>query len=197
MLQQDAARAKAAGLSDLAESIDQQVTRMERQVAYHLAHARAAASGGAHSAPVALSESVDGLLRTLGRVHADRALSLTSTVDAAVAVRVERVDLDEILGNLMDNACKWARSSARVSAEPQMDGATPRVAVHVDDDGAGLEPALREVVLARGVRADEQAPGTGLGLAIAQDLAGLYGGSITLGDSPLGGLRATVTLPAR
>ena len=79
MLQQDAARAKAAGLSDLAESIDQQVTRMERQVAYHLAHARAAASGGAHSAPVALSESVDGLLRTLGRVHADRALSLTST----------------------------------------------------------------------------------------------------------------------
>lgn len=196
VLQQDVDRAKAAGLDALAESIGQQVARMTRHVDWHLAHARAAASGGTATATANVAESVDGLARTLARVHAERTLSITSAVDAGVAVRVERVDLDEILGNLMDNACKWARTTVRVSVELK-DGAARTVAVHVDDDGAGVAPDLRARVLARGVRADEQAPGTGLGLAIAQDLAALYDGAVTLGDSPLGGLRATVTLPRR
>ena len=97
-----------------------------------------------------------------------------------------------MLGNLVDNACKWART--RVEVRSVVDGG--RVVTTVDDDGPGLDPSLRETVLQRGVRADEAAPGSGLGLAIVADLVELYGGSIALGSSPLGGLRATLGLPA-
>ena len=94
--------------------------------------------------------------------------------------------------HLLDNACKWARSTVRVQSEAR-DGA---VAVSVDDDGPGLAPELRIEVLRRGVRADEQSPGSGLGLAIVRDLAGLYGGAIALEQSPGGGVRAVLRLPA-
>jgi signal transduction histidine kinase len=106
-------------------------------------------------------------------------------------VRVQREDLDEMLGNLLDNACKWAAS--RIVVEAAIKG--PSVVIAVDDDGPGLPTALRPIVLQRGMRADEAAPGSGLGLAIVRDLAELYGGSISLGDSPRGGLRAQITLP--
>jgi signal transduction histidine kinase len=97
-----------------------------------------------------------------------------------------------MLGNLLDNACKWARSGVSVRSA-QADGI---VTVSVDDDGLGLAPELRTEVLRRGVRADEQAPGSGLGLAIVRDLAGLYGGAIALEQSPRGGVRAVLRLPA-
>ena len=97
-----------------------------------------------------------------------------------------------MLGNLLDNACKWAKS--RVSVESSSAGG--RLVVLIDDDGAGIAPALRESVLQRGIRADEAAPGSGLGLAIVRDLAELYGGSISLEESPAGGLRARLDLPA-
>ena len=92
----------------------------------------------------------------------------------------------------MENACRWA--AARVAVECAVRG--PRLAVTVDDDGPGLAAPLRESVLRRGVRADETAPGSGLGLAIVADLAELYGGWIALEDSPAGGLRARLELPA-
>jgi signal transduction histidine kinase len=114
------------------------------------------------------------------------------TIDASASVAVQREDLDEILGNLLDNACKWARSRVSVEAHP----AAGRVSIAVDDDGPGIAASMRESVLQRGVRADEAAPGSGFGLAIVRDLAELYGGSIELGDSPAGGLRATLKLPA-
>lgn len=103
----------------------------------------------------------------------------------------QREDLDEMLGNLVDNACKWAKSRVTITSalEPG------RVIISVDDDGAGLDPSLREAVLRRGVRADEAAPGSGLGLAIVRELAELYGGSISLHESPAGGLRARLALP--
>jgi signal transduction histidine kinase len=107
-------------------------------------------------------------------------------------VRAQREDLEEMLGNLVDNACKWARS--RVEIHSSANGG--RIEVVVDDDGPGLDPRLRETVLQRGVRADEAAPGSGLGLAIVADLIELYDGSITLTGSPLGGLRAILRLPA-
>ncbi len=107
-------------------------------------------------------------------------------------VQSQREDLDEMLGNLVDNACKWAKT--RVEARSIVEGG--QVVITVDDDGPGLDPSLRETVLQRGVRADEAAPGSGLGLAIVADLVELYGGSITLGSSPLGGLRATLRLPS-
>ena len=191
VIAREAERAEAAGQPELATAIGQQVERMRRQIDYHLAHARAAASGATPGARCAIRESADGLARTLLRLHADRSLTIDVEVNALHTARVQREDLDEMLGNLLDNACKWARTRVIVgSAETGGD-----VVITVDDDGPGLAAAMRDAVLVRGVRADEQAPGSGLGLAIVRDLAEVYKGSIALRDSPLGGLRATLTLP--
>ena len=191
ILAHEAERAHAAGQAELGIAIDQQVERMRRQIDYHLAHARAAASGATPGARCAVRESVDGLTRTMQRLHAERHLIIDAQVSPEHVVRVQREDLDEMLGNLLDNACKWARSTVVVDALVG-DGS---VAITVDDDGDGLPVEMRSAVLQRGVRADEKTPGFGLGLAIVQDLAEVYGGSITLEASPLGGLRATLTLP--
>jgi signal transduction histidine kinase len=119
-------------------------------------------------------------------------VSISVDVPSDHAARAEREDVDEMLGNLLDNACKWARSRVRIASE-RRDG---RIVITVDDDGAGLDPSLRERVLQRGVRADEAAPGTGFGLAIVRDLSELYGGSVSLESSSAGGLRARLELPA-
>jgi len=193
VLSQEGERAAAAGQHELAATIGQQVTRMRRQIEYHLAHARAAASGGtAGTARCTVKESADGLARTLLRLHADRGLTILIDVSADQHVRVQREDLDEMLGNLLDNACKWAKSRVQLSSTMLESSVT----ILVDDDGGGLDPSMREAVLLRGVRADEAAPGSGLGLAIVRDLAELYGGSISLEQSPEGGVRARLTLPA-
>ena len=191
VLAQDAERAEAAGQHDVAASIGQQVERMRRQVEYHLAHARAAASGSTPGARSSVRESADGLARTLLRLHAARTLAIDVRVSPAHAARVQREDLDEMLGNLLDNACKWTRRQVVVDSTERDD----QVIVTVDDDGPGLAAGMREAVLERGVRADEQAPGFGLGLAIVRDLAEVYRGTVHLDDSPLGGLRARLTLP--
>lgn len=192
VLLQEAEAANRAGQPDLAAAIRQQVDRMQRQMDYHLAHARAAASGAAPGTRCVVAEAAEGLARTLRRLNADRHIAITIEVDASHAVRTERADLEEMLGNLLDNACKWAASRVLLSTEPS----GPSLLVLVDDDGPGVEDALLETVLQRGVRADETAPGSGFGLAIVRDLAEVYGGAIALSRSPLGGLRATLTLPA-
>jgi signal transduction histidine kinase len=192
ILSQEAERADATGQTELASSIRQQVDRMRRQVDYHLAHARAAASGASAGARCSIRESAEGLARALRRLHAERGIAIEVNVSDADSVRVQREDLDEMLGNLLDNACKWARSRVVVSTSKVDD----RIAIVVDDDGQGLKPEMRESVLQRGVRADEAAPGSGLGLAIVRDLAEVYGGSIALDASPEGGLRARLSLPA-
>jgi signal transduction histidine kinase len=190
ILNQHAARARASGNDEFASAITQQVDRMRRQVDYHLAQARA--SGGHAGARSHVLTSADALARTMATLHADRGLMIDVHVSHEHFVRVQREDLEEMMGNLVDNACKWARS--RVEIRTQLtDG---QVAVLVDDDGPGLDPSLRESVLQRGVRADEAAPGSGLGLAIVRDLAELYGGTVALSGSPLGGLRATLHLAA-
>jgi signal transduction histidine kinase len=193
VLSQEAARARTAGQSEIADSVDQQVARMQRQVDYHLAHARAAASGVTVGTSASVKESVDGLTRALLRLHAERRLTIDANVPADLEVRVQREDLDEMLGNLLDNACKWARTLIVVGAGS--DGAMTTITV--DDDGCGIVEGMREAVLRRGVRADEAAPGSGLGLAIVRDLVELYGGSISLDTSPLGGLRASLRVPSR
>ena len=191
LLNQQAERAKASGQTALAAAIHQQVERMRRQIDYHLAHARASAAGGNPAARCHVLTSADGLARTMLTIHADRALAVDVHVSHDHFVRAQREDLDEMLGNLVDNACKWARS--RVEIRSAIDNGF--IVTTVDDDGPGLDASLRETVLQRGVRADEAAPGSGLGLAIVADLVDLYGGSIALGASPLGGLRATLRLP--
>lgn len=192
VLAQEAERAEAAGHRELAAVLGEQVERMRRQIDSHLAHARAAAAGTAGDERCAVADSAQGIARALLRLHAERGVTIDVNVRADRVVRVARADLDEMLGNLLDNACKFARS--RVTLEAAV--AERQVVITVDDDGPGLSPELREAVLKRGVRADQAAPGSGLGLAIVRDLAELYGGSITLGASPAGGLRARLELAA-
>ena len=192
LLAHEAARARAVGQSDVAAAIDQQVERMRRQVDYHLAHARAAAASAAPGTVCPVRESADGLARAMHRLYAERGISIDVLVPAELTARVQRQDLDEMIGNLLDNAAKWTRSRITIDARRTADA----LEVFVDDDGSGLDAGLREAVLQRGVRADEAAPGSGLGLAIVRDLAELYGGSVALESSPLGGLRARLQLPA-
>jgi signal transduction histidine kinase len=193
LLALEAERASTTGHDDVAAALREQVDRMRRQIDYHLAHARAAASGAGLGARASVAESAEGLARTLPRLYADRRLTIDVRVDPSHSVRVQREDLDEMLGNLLDNACKYAHSRVLVTSA-QHDG---HIDILVDDDGAGLVPSMRDVVLQRGVRADEAAAGSGFGLAIVRDLAELYGGSIAIEGSPsLGGLRARLSLPA-
>ena len=192
VLAQEAEQAEAQGHPDLAATLRQLVERMQRQVDYHLARARATAS--ARAAPglrCSVLPSVEGLVRTMRRLHAERELRIDADVSPAHEIRGRREDLDEMLGNLLDNACKWARS--RVAISSVIDHA--QLSISVDDDGPGLDPSLRAQVLQRGARADQQVQGSGLGLAIVSDLAELYGGSVTLETSPLGGTRARLQLP--
>ena len=139
-----------------------------------------------------VADSAESLIRTLDRLHSERGLDVDHQLLPGLAVRVQREDLDELLGNLLDNAYKWAKQRVVVSALTEGDS----VVIMVDDDGPGLPPSMLEAVLQRGVRADEAAPGSGLGLAIVRDLAELYEGSIMLEASPAGGLRARLRLPA-
>lgn len=192
ILAQEAERAAAAGERDLADSIAEQVDRMRRHIDYHVAQARAAASGATPGARCRVRDSADALSRTLLRLHADRGVGIDVEVAPDHVVRCERQDLDEMLGNLLDNACKWAHGRVVVASEVY--GNT--VLITVDDDGAGLAADLRQAVLERGVRADEAAPGSGIGLGIVRDLAELHGGTVVLDASALGGLRASLRLPS-
>lgn len=189
VLAQEAERAASGGQAELAATIEQQVERMRKQVEYHLAHAR---GGAALHAQARVLASAEGLARTLQRLHAARSLAIEVNVPPDHVFRGQSEDLEEMLGNLLDNACKWARSRVTLRSA-RADG---MVILTIDDDGPGLEPSMRERVLQRGVRADEAEPGSGFGLAIVRDLAQVYGGSIALDDSPAGGLRARLRLPA-
>jgi signal transduction histidine kinase len=192
ILSQEADRAEKSGQTEISATINQQVLRMRRQVDYHLAHARAAASGATPGTRSSVLGSAEGLSRTVRRLYESRALEIKVEVPSAHEVRAQREDLDEMLGNLLDNACKWAKSTITVSSSHSNN----HITITVEDDGPGLTSSLRTSVLQRGVRADEESPGSGLGLAIVQDLAELYGGSISLEASPSGGVRAVLDLPS-
>ncbi len=192
VLAQEAEQAGAAGHHELASTLGELVDRMQGQIDYHLARSRATAS--TRAAPglrCPVLPSVEGLVRTMRRLHAERDLTIDVDVSPTHEIRGRREDLDEMLGNLLDNACKWARS--RVVISSSIDDA--QVVIAVDDDGAGLDPSMRAQVLQRGVRADQRIRGSGLGLAIVSELAELHGGSVTLDASPLGGTRARLQLP--
>jgi signal transduction histidine kinase len=188
----NAAQAKDQQDPELARLVVEQIGVARRQVDYHLARAQAAAATRVPGAKTVLLPVIEGLVRVMQRVHAERDIKIAvQPWSAPLSFRGESQDLQEMLGNLLDNACKWAVHRVDVSAHS--DGAT--FTLFLDDDGAGLDAQQREAVMRRGVRADEQVPGSGLGLAIVDDLARLYGGRVELLDSPLGGLRAALTLP--
>ena len=178
--------------NELARLVVDQVDTARKQVDYHLARAQAAATTRMPGARTPLLPIIDGLLRAMRHIHAERQLELTAQgIAETLAFRGEAQDLQEMLGNLLDNACKWAAHRAQISAY----GDGHYLHIHVDDDGAGISETQRSTVIRRGIRADEQVPGSGLGLAIVDDLARLYGGQIALTESPMGGLRAVLTLP--
>jgi signal transduction histidine kinase len=133
------------------------------------------------------------------RIYGDRDISVTADVPADARFRGEQQDLEEIVGNLADNACKWAKHAVTVSAEyaaPRAASDPGRLVLRIDDDGPGLTQAEIAEAGQRGKRLDETKPGSGLGLSIVADLVALYRGETQFGRSPLGGLRVEVTLPA-
>lgn len=182
----------------------QQLGLMQRQIDWHLMCARAAAGSGMaqrRGLHTPVGPHLEELKRVLARLHADRAVQLALECPLpgpSVAVAPEA--LKEMLGNLLDNACRWARQRVRVqvdvaTASPGDDG-TAWVHIRVDDDGPGIAPAQRAQALQRGMRLDERQPGSGLGLAIVDELARVHHGTLKLTDSDLHGLRAVLSLPA-
>jgi signal transduction histidine kinase len=176
----------------LADTVTARVGTMRRQIDHYLARARAAGASDILGKSTPVKPVLDDLQRTLERIYAGRGISISTECPARIAFRGDRQDLEEMAGNLLDNACKWAH--AEVAATVQA-GADRFFEIRVDDDGPGLDPEERAKVGARGERLDESVPGSGFGLAIVRDIAGLYGGSLDLEESPLGGLRARLTLP--
>jgi signal transduction histidine kinase len=188
---------EAAGRDDaLAAKVTEQANIMRDQIARHLERARLAAGLKVVGGITSVVPIVTALTRTMEKIHQSRGIVIDLDAPADVRFHGERQDLEEMVGNLVDNACKWAqmRVSVEVVAE-RYDGA-PTVRIIIDDDGPGLGPAQREQVARRGRRLDETKPGSGLGLSIVLELAALYGGSLQLGNAPIGGLRAELVLPA-
>lgn len=172
--------------------VSEQIERMGRQIDYQLARARVAAAGDVLGARTGVGAAIGGLVEVLRRVYGDKGIEITADPPADLVFRGESQDLEEMLGNLMDNACKWARGRVRIQAAATGDD---HLVITVDDDGPGLGADERDAVFARGRRLDEQVSGSGLGLAIVRDLAELHGGSITLERAPIGGVRARLSLP--
>ncbi|PKO69364.1 MAG: hypothetical protein CVU22_05245 [Betaproteobacteria bacterium HGW-Betaproteobacteria-16] len=165
------------------------VAQMQRQIDLHLMRARAGASAHGGRSRAALDALMPPLVRTLRTLH--KGLVLTQRDNPPLVVRMDAHDLQEVVGNLLDNACRWAHG--RVDLAWEKDGA--EAVLQVDDDGPGIAPDAREAALQRGTRLDESRPGSGLGLSIVVELLDFYGGSLRLTTSPWGGLRAEVRVP--
>jgi len=181
----------------LAIKVKEQTGIMRDQVTRHLERARIAARVAVVGSITDVAPVVQALARTIEKTHHDKNLAINLDIHGEFRFRGERQDLEEMVGNLVDNACKWAGS--RVSIEvllEQLEPSRQAVRIVVDDDGPGLTPAQRDRVARRGQRLDETKPGSGLGLSIVVELAGLYGGALNLGTAPIGGLRAELVLPA-
>jgi signal transduction histidine kinase len=187
LLRNEAAR-ETGKLADLTR---RQVEVMRRWVDHYLARARAVGAGPSGGSSD-VRKALDDLCRTLGRIHAERAIDCHIESGAGLAFRGDSQDLEEMLGNLLDNAWKWTRSAIWVDA--RQDGRD--LAITIEDDGPGLSEYERTEALARGKRLDETVIGSGLGLAIVRDIAELYGGTLDLGTSSHGGLRVGLRLPA-
>lgn len=189
--------ASARGDDPLAQKIREQVEIMRDQVARHLERARMAARVTVVGTITEVLPVLQAIVRTMEKAHPEKAVAFKMDAPADARFRGEQQDLEEMVGNLVDNACKWAQSRVAIEVTLERIGPDRRVIrILVDDDGRGLTPAEREQVARRGRRLDETKPGSGLGLSIVVELAGLYGGGLTLGAAPLGGLRAELVLPA-
>ncbi|MDH1057350.1 sensor histidine kinase [Aquipseudomonas alcaligenes] len=176
---------------ELQATLREQLAQIRQRLERELGRARLAGEAlpGAHFDCAA---ELPGLFSTLGMIHS-HGLKLEWQAEPGLCLPWDREDLLELLGNLLDNACKWADAEVRLSLVQEGEG----YRLWVDDDGPGIAPERREAVLGRGTRLDEQVTGHGLGLGIVRDMVEAWGGSLSLEDSPLGGLRVAISLPGR
>lgn len=179
----------------LAEKVREQSAVMRDQVQYYLDRARAAARAATIGNITEIEPVIASFIRAFEKIYHGRGLEFESEIEAGLRFRGEKQDLEEMIGNLADNAGKWAQGRVLIRAVRQEDAATPMLQITVDDDGPGLPGHVRQEATKRGRRLDETKPGSGLGLSIVVDLAALYGGTFSLEDSPIGGLRARLLLP--
>jgi signal transduction histidine kinase len=185
--------------SDLAAKLGAQIGIMRNQVSLYLDRARRAARAQTLGSSTNVRETLDALARTLMRIHMERGINISVDCQPGVKFRGERQDLEEMVGNLVDNASKWANRTVRIDVRPPtvdpVDGRS-WLEIRVGDDGPGLPADKLHDALKRGHRLDETKPGSGLGLSIVSETAAMYNGTVTLGKSELGGLLARVRLPA-
>jgi signal transduction histidine kinase len=193
VLTDEADRLAARGETAEAETIAQQCLRMRRQIDYQIARARAAASRSMPGVAAPVETAVTNIVSALKRLYAEKELKFAFAVDQNCVALCDPMDLNEMLANLVDNACKWAKREVAITGS--VDLVRNCAVIHVDDDGPGLPPESMDVVFQIGERLDERVPGSGLGLPIVRDLAQLYGGAIHLESSDKGGLKAVLTLP--
>jgi signal transduction histidine kinase len=190
--------ADASAPEPLTKKVREQTEIMRDQIARHLERARLAARVATIGTVVEVRPVVIALARTMEKIHHGRGVAIEIDAPEDARFRGEQQDLEEMVGNLVDNACKWAQSRVSIEAfpdHPEGSGERRFVRIMVDDDGPGLTPSQREQVARRGRRLDETKPGSGLGLSIVTELATLYGGQLTLGTAPIGGLRVELILP--
>jgi signal transduction histidine kinase len=184
--------AATASAPDLGPTVIREAATMRRQIDHHLARARALGRRGAAQSRTEVWPSLEAVERAVDRLYPD--VRIDRGGDQRAVVRVERQDLDEMLGNLVENAAKYGGGSVFVTVEQR---GSAWVDILVEDDGTGIPEAMRDRIFDRGVRLDSGKPGTGLGLAIVRDVAEIYGGKVTLGESEdLGGLEVQLRLPS-
>ncbi|MBP7131863.1 MAG: sensor histidine kinase [Aquabacterium sp.] len=194
LLSQGARAAQDAtdALTELPTLVTDQVLKARRHIDWHLARSRAAAAQDVPGLRTPVKPIAEGLVRVMHKVHAQPPLTMVVNVAEPLAFAGEAEDLQEMLGNLLDNACKSARTQVLLKATQN----DKLLCITVDDDGPGIPEARVNDALRRGGRLDESTPGSGLGLAIVQEVASLYGGTLKLGQNAAGGLQAVLTLPA-
>lgn len=180
--------------SKLATIVKKQTVTMNKQVDHHLRRARAATRGQSIGEKTPVAGTVNSLVRTLGRIYQDKDFDFQVDIEGGLQFRGEKRDLEEMVGNLLDNACKWTKEKIYVLVEAEPNDDT-KIRIIIDDDGSGMAKNQYENVLKRGMRLDETTPGTGFGLSIVNDLAKAYKGSLELDKSPLGGLRTVLLIP--
>ena len=180
-----------ANSPELCNTVIREATTMRRQVDHHLARARAVGRRGAAQSVAVLRESVEAVERAVSRLYPEITIDVAG--DRTARARVERQDLDEMLGNLIENAAKYGGGRVFVTIAMK-DGFAEAI---VEDDGIGIPADQRQAIFERGARLDTGKPGTGLGLAIVRDVAEIYGGEVELHESEdLGGLCVRLRLPA-
>ena len=184
--------AATAHSADLDDTVIREASVMRRQVDHHLARARAIGRRASAQARATVWDSAEAVQRAVDRLYEEVTVDLAG--DRGAQVRVERQDLDEMLGNLIENAAKYGGGRVFVTVEPPGDKS---VCILVEDDGPGIPAEQRDTLFTRGTRLDTTGkPGTGLGLAIVRDVAEIYGGKVALTESEdLGGLMVTLSLP--